>query len=194
MNFIGTQTIETKRLILRKINLRDTEDMFKNWASDEDVAKYLTWQAHKDVSVTKTVIESFIERQNDLDYFAWCIEWKENHQVIGTIDIVKLDKQYETAEMGYCISREYWGKGIMTEALLAVEEFLFDRVDLNRIQAKHHVDNPASGKVMSKCGMQFEGVQRKASKDNMGDFCDVATYAILKSDWENARKIVEDIK
>lgn len=185
MNLVGTQTIKTSRLILRKITLSDAEDMFQNWASDEEVARYVTWRAHEDISITKKVIESWVEKQSNNDFFAWCIEWKENHQVIGTIDVVSLSSEFETAEIGYCMSQKYWGKGIMTEALIAVEDFLFVEVQLNRIEAKHDTENPASGKVMLKSGMQFEGIKRQAAKDNMGNYCDLATYAILKSDWKN---------
>lgn len=187
MNFIGTQTIETSRFILRKVNLSDAEDMFQNWASDENVARYVTWLAHKDISTTIKVIEAWINKHENEVFFGWCIEWKENAQVIGTIDVATLKQDIETAEIGYCLSQKYWGKGIMTEALIAVANFLFSEVGVNRIEAKHHLKNPASGKVMIKSGMQFEGIQRQATKDNMGNYCDLATYAILKSDWEKKK-------
>lgn len=183
MNLIGTKNLETTRLNLRKINISDASDMFNNWACDEDVARYVTWQAHTDINVTKSLIDIWVSKQNNNDNFAWCLELKENKKVIGTIDVVGIDAKIERAEIGYCMSKAYWNKGIMTEALTAVIDFLFSEVDFNRIVAKHHINNPASGKVMMKSGMQFEGVERQGAKDNKGDFCDIAVLAILKSDW-----------
>lgn len=180
---IGTQNLETPQAILRRITLDDAEDMFRNWASDPEVTRYLTWHPHQDISVSKEIISSWLEELKSDSCYKWCIQSKESGQVIGSIDIVHLDEHLECATMGYCLSRAYWGKGIMTESLIAVEDFLFAKVGLNRVEACHHVDNPASGRVMQKSGMKFEGIKRHGIKDNQGRFCDIAVYAILKSDW-----------
>ena len=83
--------------------------------------------------------------------------------------------------MGYCMSRAFWGRGIMPEALKAVMAYLFDEVGLNRIAACHDANNPKSGRVMEKAGMKREGVLRQAGKNNMG-ICDEVWYAAIKSD------------
>lgn len=184
MNHIGTQKIETERIILRKIKISDAEDMFYNWANDCEVTKYVTWTPHESVEDTEGVIDFWLIDIDDIDVYRWCIVWKENAQVIGTIDVVNLSEKLETAEIGYCLSRRYWGQGVMTEALQAVIDYLFSRVGLNRIIARHNTYNPASGRVMEKSGMIFEGVQRQAGKDNKGNYCDLAYYSILKEEWQ----------
>ncbi len=87
-----------------------------------------------------------------------------------------------TCEIGYIISKKEWNKGIMTEALKAVIKYLFDKVNFNRIQLRHMVDNPASGKVMLKCGMKYEGVLRQYGLKNTGERCDTTIYSILKGE------------
>ena len=184
MKNIGTQPIETERLLLRKITMNDASDMFNNWASDEEVTKYLTWDAHETIDGTKAIISMWEKELEQDDCYRWCIELRENNQVIGGIDVVKLNIDLESAVIGYCMSKKYWNKGIMTEALIAVQDYLFQHVGLNRIEAYHDTRNPASGKVMEKAGMSFEGIKRQGAKDIKGNFRDISMYAILKSDWE----------
>ena len=189
MNKTGTRKIETHRLILRPFTMEDAEDMFANWASDPEVTRFLTWPAHRDISVTRMVLNSWISRYGDGGYFNWAIELKETGHVIGNISVVKLNEATEAADMGYCMSRALWGRGIMPEALRGVMDYLFDTVGLNRIAACHAVDNPKSGRVMAKAGMKQEALMRGAGKNNQG-ICDEVWYAALRSDRtpEPARK------
>ena len=180
----GTQQLETGRLLLRRITLNDAEDMYHNWASDKEVTKHLTWKPHKSIEDTKASISNWEKELEQEDGYRWCIELKENRQVIGTIDVVEINSDIECAMIGYCMAKRYWGQGIMTEAFTAVKDFLFEQVEFNRIEASHHTENPGSRKVMEKVGMSFEGTKREGAKDNEGNLCDIATYAILKSDWE----------
>lgn len=184
MKNTGTQRIETNRLILRKITTNDASDMFNNWTSDVEVARYLTWDVHKTIEDTKEIISIWEQELEENGCYRWCIELKDINEVIGTIDVIKLNINIESALIGYCMSRKYWNQGIMTEALIEVEKFLFERVGLNRIEAYFDIRNPASGKVMEKAGMSFEGTKRQGAKDNKGNYCDISMYAILKSDWE----------
>lgn len=183
LNQIGTREIETGRLLLRRFRADDADPMFRGWTSDGEVARYLTWLPHSDISVTRKLLAEWVEQYARKDCYRWCIVWKENAEPIGCIDVVRLTKELETAEIGYCMAKEYWGRGIMTEALSAVENYLFEGVGLNRIQACHHTRNPASGAVMRKCGMQFEGVRRQSAKTNAGEYCDIACYSILRREW-----------
>jgi len=84
-------------------------------------------------------------------------------------------------EVGYCIGQPWWGKGIMTEALQRVIQFGFEEVGFNRIQAIHNIKNPASGRVMQKAGMQFEGIMKSYMLDNDGEVADHALYGIVRS-------------
>jgi len=182
MKHIGSRTIETERLILRKIRMEDAQDMFTNWACDPEVTRYLTWPAHARIETTRAIIDMWLQELKNEDCYRWCLELKDSGKVIGCIDVVQILPQIESAMVGYCMGKAWWNKGIMTEALIAVEHFLLQEVGFNRVEAYHHVDNPASGRVMEKSGMKFEGIRRQAEKNNQGELCDVASYAILKDD------------
>ena len=113
MNLIGTQTIETERLVLRRFTLQDAETMFANWASDPEVTKYLTWQAHASVEDTRAILSDWTRHYGEGGFFEWAIELKEIGQPIGSIGVVRIDEQIKEAEMGYCLGKAYWGRGIM---------------------------------------------------------------------------------
>lgn len=179
LNHVGTQIIETPRLILRKFKTEDAEQMYSNWASDPVVTKYLSWSIHKNVSETKEIIGSWVGEYENKNFYHWCITIKPTGEAIGDISIVKMFEDTECCEIGYVLSRKFWNKGIMTEALHAVLEYLFERAGFHRIQLKHDVENLASGKVMIKNGLKREGVLRKAEKNGQGQWCDAAIYSIL---------------
>ncbi|MCL2335065.1 MAG: GNAT family N-acetyltransferase [Endomicrobia bacterium] len=183
MNNIGTQTIETKRLILRRVKPEDAEDMFYGWSSDGEVTKYMTWRSHPDIEATKNYINYLLTQLEKDDCYDWIIEYKETGKAIGAIGAVSLNENLEKAELGYCLSKKYWNKGIMSEALAAVMQYMFDKCGFNRLESFHIPENPASGKVMQKCGMKFEGMARQARKDNQGRFCDTMIYAAIKKEW-----------
>lgn len=184
MKHLGTQRIETDRLVLRKAQLDDAQAMFDNWASDPEVTKYLTWPTHGSVDVTKQVTESWVNGYEQENYYQWMIELKENGQPIGSISVVNMDERVEKVEIGYCMGRNWWHKGIMSEAVQAVMGFLFDEVGVNRIEARHDPRNPHSGGVMRKCGMIYEGTARQADRNNQG-VCDACHYALLAEDRSN---------
>ena len=182
LNHKGTVTIETDLLILRRFVLEDAEAMYRNWASDDEVTKHLTWPTHSGVEISKMVLTDWTSHYPEPDFYNWAIVLKENGpEPIGNISVVGIDNKVDAATMGYCMSRAHWGKGIMTEALTAVIDFFFDEVGFNRIDADHAVDNPASGRVMEKSGMRYEGTHRQAVRTNCG-IVDIKKWAILKSD------------
>jgi RimJ/RimL family protein N-acetyltransferase len=181
MNKTGTQALETRRLILRQFRPEDADDMYRNWASDPEVTRFLTWPAHSNVEVTRMILEDWVSRYGDGGFFNWAVVWKETGSVIGNISVVHLEEAIGEAEIGYCMGRAFWGRGIMPEALRAVMDYLFDTVGINRIMAGYDVNNPKSGRVMEKAGMKPEGVRRAAGRNNQG-ICDVACYALLRGD------------
>ena len=181
MNHCGTRMIETKRLLLRKFVIEDADAMFRNWASDKEVTKFLTWSAYTSSETAMWVLDEWAVSYKKPDYYQWAIVLKDIKEPIGSISVVKIDEKTEMAEIGYCIGRSWWNQGITSEALRAVIDFMFDQVGANRIQAKHDVNNPHSGMVMKKCGMKYEGTMRSAGVNNQG-LCDLRIYALLKSD------------
>ena len=182
MNHIGTQYIETDRLILRRFEVSDAQAMYDNWASDNEVTKYLTWPTHADASVTEQLLEEWVSQYAKDDCYRWAIVCKKDgFQPIGSIDVAHWDESGEVPEIGYCMGKRWWHQGIMTEALGAVIDFMFNQVGIQRIVARHDINNPHSGGVMRKCGMTFEGVKEKSHQNNQG-VIDTACYAIARGD------------
>ena len=179
MKHIGTVVLETKRCILRPFVLSDTRAMFEHWAGDTEVTRYLTWPAHKNVQETEQVISAWISHYKEADFYQWCIVDRETQQAIGSIAEVKVLEEIEAVETGYCLSRAYWGKGLMTEVYTAVLEFFFEIVGVNRVQASHDARNPASGKVMLKCGLSYEGTRRMGVRNQSG-ICDIVLYGKVR--------------
>ncbi|MBE5837913.1 GNAT family N-acetyltransferase [Butyrivibrio sp.] len=181
MKHCGTQTIETERLILRQFNSEDADAMFKNWANDEEVTKYLTWPPHGTVDVTTEILKQWVDSYKDEKYYQWAIVLKEIDEPIGSISAVGMKESINMIHIGYCIGRCWWNQGITSEALKAVIDFFFDKVEANRIESRHDVNNPHSGMVMKKCGMKYEGTLRSSDINNQG-LNDSSWYAILRSD------------
>ena len=182
MNHLGSLPIETDRLLLRPVALEDAEAMHRNWTGDDEVTKYLTWPTHTSVDATKGFVQYLLNGYADPKNYCWCIVLKdESPEPIGMISAVSMNEEVDSVQIGYCLGRKFWGRGIMTEALDLVIHFFFDLVGAQRIEARHDVNNPASGAVMRKCGMVYEGTLRRADKNNQG-ICDAAYYSILSNE------------
>lgn len=182
MKNCGTQRIETDRLILRRYVIEDADAMYKNWASDSEVTKFLTWQPHSSVEVSRSIIENWLKEYSDEKYYQWAIVLKDNgNEPIGGISVVHMNEDISMVHIGYCLGRAWWRRGIMSEALKAVMDFMFDTVEVNRVESRHDPMNPNSGKVMQKCGMKYEGTLRSADRNNQG-ICDACYYALLRSE------------
>ncbi len=175
----GTQILTTPRLTLRPFAMTDAEDMYANWASNPEVTKYLTWPTHSGIDVSQWILNDWVSHYGEADYYLWAIVF-EGH-AIGSIAVVHHDDRIGKAEIGYCIGKAWWRRGLMTEALQAVMDFLFDEVGMNRIEARHDPRNPHSGGVMCKCGMKHEGILRQSDRNNQG-ICDACWYALLKNE------------
>lgn len=179
MNHIGTQTIQTERLILRRVRSEDAQAMYRNWASDPDVTKYLSWPTHENVETSQWVVDEWVKSYEKPDFYQWGIAY--DGELIGSISVVEL--RGDTAEIGYCIGKAWWHKGIVSEALNGVLKYLFEKVGVSRIEAVHDVNNPNSGGVMRKCGMKFVQTRCGQDKNNQG-VCDVHIYGLDRSAWQ----------
>lgn len=180
MNHAGTVLLKTPRLTLRRFTVEDAEMMYRNWASDPEVTKFMTWPAHGRVDISRMVLESWVGDYSRPDFYQWAIE--SDGEPIGSISVVCMAEDTGMAEIGYCIGKSWWHQGFTSEALSAVMEFLFEVVGANRIQARHDVNNPNSGCVMRKCGMVYEGTTRQSDRNNQG-LCDSCIYGILRSEY-----------
>ena len=178
----GTVTLESERLVLRQFLVSDAEDMYNNWATDAEVTKYLTWDPHESVDMTRDILTSWVETYERLESYQWAMVIKDTNKLVGSIGLVKHSNINEYCEVGYCCSRSVWGQGYMTEALKTINDFLFFQVGFERISAIHYAENTASGRVMQKVGMKHEGTKRHFYKKAEGVFIDCESYAVIKSD------------
>ncbi len=188
MNHMGTVKIETKRLLLRQFKERDIDAAFNNWTSDEKVAEFLRWPTHKSIETTEGILKEWIDLYKNKDFYQWAIVFKEYGDVpIGTISVVDKNEKLNIVHIGYCIGSKWWNQGITSEAFSGIIPFLFDEVKVNRIESQHDPNNPNSGKVMTKCGLKYEGTLRQADFSNKG-VVDAAMYSILASEYYTYKK------
>jgi len=172
--------LTTPRLLLRKLRQEDAEDMF-DYASDPEVAKEVTWDAHRSPGDSLGFINFNLGKYGRGEVADWGLVLKENGKLIGTMGFVWWKPDHAKAELGYAMSRKYWGRGLMTEAVKAVMDFGFRFMKLNRLEARCNDTNPGSERVMVKCGMKYEGLLRQAMWEK-GAFKNLKLYSVLNSD------------
>ncbi len=178
--------LRTSRLLLRCARMRDAEDIFR-YAGDPLVSRYVLWSTHRSVADSRGMLRSLIRQYHSCRPATYVIEELATGQVIGTIGFTSYDPEIKTAELGYSLARDRWNRGYATEALQAVLALCFDRMRLHRAEAVHDVRNPASGRVLQKCGMRCEGTLR-GRVYNKGEWCDVTLWAMTEDDWSALRK------
>ena len=146
---VRTLNLRTERLDLRRFSVDDAPVCFRNWMSDPEVARFATWNAHRDVAETESVISEWV-REYDLGTMDWCICLRDG-EPIGSITAVRDHPDQRYCEIWYCLGQRYWDRGLMTEALRAVTRYIFDVTDYVCIQARYDTENAASGRVLEKC-------------------------------------------
>ncbi len=179
--FSHLPVIKTERLILRPVRMTDAQDLYE-YSRDPEVARHVLWDAHRSIHQTRAYIRFLLRQYRSAAPGTFVIALRDTDKVIGTIGFMWLQQENRSAEVGYSLSRAYWNRGIMSEALRAVIEFGFVKLNLNRIEAQHESDNPASGRVMHNAGMRYEGTLRQRIY-NKGRYADVELYAILRQDF-----------
>lgn len=178
----GTVTIETSRLVLRRFEESDAKDMYERWAGDLEVCKFLSWGPHTSVEASRRRILSWLEGYKRDNSYVWAIEFKRLGTAIGSISVELSDDKSDSCEVGYCLAKDYWSRGIMSEALIAVMHYLFYEIGYQRIQAKHDTMNVASGRVMQKAGMNFKKLENRAGIRKDGTYYDCAVYEKLRDE------------
>lgn len=173
--------IETPRLRLRKLTMRDAHDIY-HYSRDPEVARHVLWEAHRNMAESRNYLRFMLRKYRMQEPASWGIEYVQTGEIIGTIGYMWINRDNASAEIGYSLSRDFWNRGIMTEALKALIVYSFNNLNLNRVEAQHEITNPASGAVMRKCHMQKEGTLRGRLL-NKGKFVDVDLYAILRKDF-----------
>ncbi|MBG9587608.1 GNAT family N-acetyltransferase [Cytobacillus firmus] len=178
--FLDLPTIETERLILRKVRIEDVPDIYE-YTSDRLISKYTPWDYHNNINFTMKFVDNLIENYKNDTESDWVIELKEEKKVIGLCGFVRWDKKHHRIEIAYSLSRTYWHKGFATEAIKSLIGFGFEQMNINRLEAKVHPQNIASIRVLEKIGFIFEGHLRDYWFVNNG-FIDVNNYSIIRRD------------
>lgn len=176
------KALTTERLILRPFAPGDASAMYHNWASDPEVCRYVRFPPHRDEEESRSVIEMFLNDAKSGTGFVWALENKQDGTLIGSLGAMGYRESDASIELGYCIGQRWWGQGYTSEALGAVLRHLLLELGINRVEAYHSLENPASGRVMEKAGMQREGTCRQKYRASTGALQDCALYAILRQD------------
>lgn len=153
---INGAQIETERLILRPFQESDLDDFYE-YASVDGVGEMAGWRHHENHEKSKEILDSFIREDKT---FAICL--KHNNKVIGSLGVEKYGMEdklteffdYKGRELGYVLSRDYWGRGIMAEAVMAVIDYLFHDLDMDFLTCGYYLFNSQSKRVQEKCGFK----------------------------------------
>jgi len=172
--------IDTKSLLLRKIEPGDGPTLFAYW-SDKEVTRYMNISSFDRLEQVQEMISLLNNLADQEQAFRWAIICKRNNQVLGTCGFNNWDQENHRAEIGYDLGRQYWGKGVMTEALTGLLTYGFQTMGLNRIQALVEPANQASRSLLIKTGFQEEGLLRQYERVKE-QFIDLKIYALLKNE------------
>lgn len=173
--------LATTRLALRKVTKSDVLDIYA-YSSDVEVTRFLRWGPHQTVKDTKNYISEVLVQYREGQDGPWGIELKKVNSIIGHIHLMEIDLLHRKAQIGFVLSKSYWNKGIMTEALITVLEYSFEKLGLNRVEGLCISSNQAAIRVLEKVGMKKEGVLKEFLFQK-GTFWDIGIYAILKKEF-----------
>lgn len=174
-------TLETERLLLRKIVMEDVDDIFE-YASIPEVAEFVIWSPHKTKDDSIQFVNLAEQEFLNKGMITWGIELKSENKLIGSISIHHIQLIHSCAEIGYALHQKYWGKGLVTEAMKEILRFGFNVMNFNRLEAYCEEKNVGSWRVMEKCGMKYEGTFReKVFVKNR--FRTMKMYSILKKEF-----------
>lgn len=182
MNYVDIPTIETQRLILRRLRLSDAENYFLHLGSDEAVTRYMLFDPHTDISQSEASIEKALGRYAQGRCYRWAMARKEDDSLIGVFELLRFQDADNSCSFAYMLGRDHWNRGYGTEAMKAAFHFAFQVLGVHRIEADHMADNPASGAVMRKARMHYVGtIHQKYEKH--GVLHDACCYEIRKEDF-----------
>ncbi|MBQ4291024.1 MAG: GNAT family N-acetyltransferase [Clostridia bacterium] len=173
--------LETNRLTLRRMKATDAGDMFE-YASRADVTQYLTWNPHPDVDYTREYLTQVQKQYENGEFYDWAVILRDEMKMIGSCGFTSFDDDNSSGEIGYVLNPDFWGQGLMSEAVTAVLGFGFERLGLHRIEAKFMQENVRSRRVLEKCGMTYEGTHRDAMLVK-GEFRTISVCAMLREEF-----------
>ena len=149
--------METERLLMRPFEPGDDEAIFA-YSSDPENTRYMLWDTARTIEDTRAFLNAEIKKYATGKNYDYSLILKPENKLIGAGGADMGEGWFShMAEIGYILNKKYWGKGYAAEAMRALADYLFTHKDIRRIQAKHFVGNDASGRVMEKIGMKYEG-------------------------------------
>lgn len=184
VNSVGTQTIETERLILRCFKYSDCKSMLEYWVADENIQSMYCEPVYTTEEQVNKLLSKYIKSYESNDYYRWAIILKENNQCIGQIAYFLVDTKNNFAEIEYCIGEKFQRRGLATEATKAVIDYGFSNIKLHKIQICHKSINISSKRVIEKCGFNYEGTLRDYFYIN-DQYVDRIYYSILENEYKD---------
>lgn len=183
LTHIGTHTIETEKLILRRFEYSDNEKMLKNWIADEKIQSLYSEPVYTTMEEVQKLLDKYIGSYEKDDYYRWAIIEKDTDECIGQIAYFLVDSKNRFAEIEYCIGSDFQCKGYATEATKAVIAYGFDKINLHKVQICTKTINAPSKRVIEKCGFTYEGTLRDYFYMN-GTYVGRLYFSMLKSEYE----------
>lgn len=183
LTHIGTNVINTQRLILRRFEYADDNAMLKNWIADERIQSMYSEPVYSTKQEVKALLGKYINSYKNKDYYRWAIILKNSNECIGQIAYFLVDSKNHFAEIEYCIGSDFQCMGYATEATKAVIEYGFNSINLHKIQICTKTINKPSQRVIEKCGFTYEGTLRDYFFMD-GQYIGRLYYSILKNEYK----------
>ena len=188
LTHLGTQPIETERLLLRAFESGDAPTAHANWASDAASQALLCEPAYATLEETQSLLEKYITAYENEACYRWAIIEKNSGACIGQTAYFLVDSKNHFGELEYCIGQAFRRRGYCTEAVRAAMAYGFEKVNFHKIQISHKAGNEPSRGVILKCGLTYEGTLRDFFFiDNA--YCSRLYYSMLQSEWRGTKRI-----
>ena len=182
MKYADIQTVQTPRLTLRKLRESDVQLYYERIGSRKEVTAGMLFEPHTSIQDSVASIEKVLRRYEAGKCYRWAVALPEDDSIIGVIELLAFDEEKESCSFAYMFCPEFWGKGYATETLRAVLNFAFTVLQLKQVEADHFATNPASGAVMRKVGMTYQGTVRE-KYEKQGRKLDADQYRITKEEF-----------
>lgn len=183
LTHVGTNTIETERLILRRFEYVDNKSMRDNWIADEKIQSMYSEPVYSTSEEVKELLDKYIGSYERDDYYRWAVTLKASGECIGQIAYFLVDSKNHFAEIEYCIGAAFQCRGYATEAAKAVIAYGFDRINLHKVQICTKTINKPSKRVIEKCGLTYEGTLRDYFYMN-GEYVGRLYFSILRDEYK----------
>ena len=183
--FSNTPTLHTARLTLRRMLPSDSADMYE-YAKLPAVTEFLLWSPHRSEEQSRDYLQALQTSYKRGEFFDWAVVITDTGKMIGTCGYTDIDLENRRAEIGYVLNPSYWGNGYAPEAVMAAQQFAFENLGINRIEAHYIIGNDRSLRVMKKCGMREEA-KLSQYMNIKGKYCDIGICAVTKDKFASAK-------